>query len=146
MVQQADKHRSEREFEIGDFVFLKLHPYRQNSLRHQTYHKLLSKYYDPFKVLDKIGKVAYKLDFPSTAEIHNVSQLKLCPNPSTSPIQHLHVFKPDASTCVPAAILARKIVKRGRVEANKVFVQWKDSPPKLATWEYYYDLLKKFPR
>ncbi|MCI73538.1 hypothetical protein A2U01_0094802, partial [Trifolium medium] len=34
------------------------------------------------------------------------------------------------------------MVRRGRVAATKVLVQWKDSPPEQATWEYYYDLLK----
>jgi len=28
MKQQADKHHSEREFDVGDWVFLRLHPYK----------------------------------------------------------------------------------------------------------------------
>ena len=32
MKQMADKHRSERNFNIGDMVFLKLQPYRQTSV------------------------------------------------------------------------------------------------------------------
>jgi hypothetical protein len=33
MKQQADKHRSERSFEVGDWVFLRLQPYKQMSLK-----------------------------------------------------------------------------------------------------------------
>ena len=32
MKQMADKHKSERSFQIGDMVFLKLQPYRQTSV------------------------------------------------------------------------------------------------------------------
>jgi hypothetical protein len=45
----------------------------------------------------------------------------------------------------PASILERKMVKRGRAAATKVLVQWKGESPAQATWEFYYDLLKKFP-
>jgi hypothetical protein len=42
-------------------------------------------------------------------------------------------------------ILEAKMVKRGSQAATKVLVQWKDTPPDMATGEFYYDLLKKFP-
>jgi len=34
MKQQVDYHRSERSFEVGDWVFLRLQPYRHMSLNH----------------------------------------------------------------------------------------------------------------
>ena len=33
MKLQADKHRQERSFEVGDLVFLRLQPFKQHSLR-----------------------------------------------------------------------------------------------------------------
>lgn len=59
MSQQANKHRSDRNFTIGDYVYRKLLPYRQHSICNQPFHKLLPKFYGPFKVLDRIGKTAY---------------------------------------------------------------------------------------
>lgn len=44
----------------------------------------------------------------------------------------------------PEAILDRKMVKRGRVATTKVLIKWKGLPVEHATWEFYYDLLKKF--
>lgn len=149
MSQQANKHRSDRNFTIGDYVYLKLQPYRQHSLRQQPFHKLLPKFYGPFKVLDRIGKTAYQLELPTSADIHNVfhvSQLKLCGGPVPSVIQSI----PPAAELFdiqrePEEILDRKMVKRGRIAATKVLIKWKNSPKELATWEFYYDLLKKYP-
>jgi hypothetical protein len=72
MKQQADKHRSEREFEVGDMVYLKVQPYIQTTVANRANQKLAYKYFWPFKVLQRIGNVAYKLDLPPTSKIHSV--------------------------------------------------------------------------
>jgi hypothetical protein len=35
MKQQANQHRSERKFEVGDWIFFRLQPYKQMSLKKQ---------------------------------------------------------------------------------------------------------------
>ena len=62
MKQQADQHRSERSFDVGDWVLLRLQPYKQMS----------PKYYGPYKVLQKIGTMAYKLELPAASRLHPV--------------------------------------------------------------------------
>lgn len=61
----ADKKRSDRKVEVGDMVYIKLQPYRHTSLSIHRKLKLHSKYYGPFKELEKIGRVAYKVSSPS---------------------------------------------------------------------------------
>ena len=54
MKQQADKHRSEKEFEVGDWVFLRLQPFRQKSMCKKL-GKLSPKFYRPYKGDPKSG-------------------------------------------------------------------------------------------
>jgi hypothetical protein len=73
MEQQLDQHRSERSFEVADCVFLILQPYKQMSLKQvKKDNKLSPKYYGPYKVLQKIGTMAYKLEFPASSRVHPV--------------------------------------------------------------------------
>lgn len=148
MKQLADRHRSERGFEIGDLVYVKLQAYRQVSVSFKPNAKLSPKYFGPYKVLDKVGEVAYKLELPVHSKIHNVfhvSQLRkhvgdmvvstTLPYQSEDPLQLKE----------PEAIIDRMTVKRRGRAVTKVLVKWKHQLPEDATWEFYFDLKKKYP-
>jgi hypothetical protein len=62
MKHQEDVKRTEREFQVGGFVYLKLQPHIQYSVDSRSNNKLPFKYYGPFKVLQRVGAVAYKLE------------------------------------------------------------------------------------
>ena len=48
MKQQANLKRTDREFEVGDWVFVRLQPYKQSSLKNSKNHKLAPKFYGPY--------------------------------------------------------------------------------------------------
>jgi hypothetical protein len=51
MKKYADTNRSERTFQVGDLVYLKMQPYRETALGLQNALKLTSKWYGPFIIL-----------------------------------------------------------------------------------------------
>ena len=75
----ADRHRTERNFAEGDWVYLRLQPYKQRSLRQSKMGKWSPRYSGPFQILKKFGQVSYKLDLPLDSKLHptfHVSYLK----------------------------------------------------------------------
>lgn len=116
MKHQADKHRSERSFRLEERVWLKLQPYRQQSVQQRSNQKISHKYYGPYQIQATIVKVAYKLKLPPTTRIHDVfhvSQLKAfhgnLPIATHIP-QWFH--GQDASTVLrPQVLLDRRVVK-----------------------------------
>lgn len=146
MKHQADKKRSERSFAVGDMVFLKLQPYVQSSVAPRAHHKLLFKYYGPYKVLARVGEVAYHLDLPLTSRIHpviHVSQLKKAVGANVQ-VQTI-LPSPLDILQVPTRILQRRLRQKGPVAVSQVLVQWSGQPESLATWEDFDELKQRFP-
>ena len=148
MKQNADKHRVERSFEVGDEVYLKLQPYRQSPIALRRNLKLSSKYYGPFKILQKIGPAAYKLELPAEALIHpvfHVSMLKRTAK-GVSVTGTLPQVTDDGTVKVaPQAILDRRMIKRGNSAVTQVLVHWVNMSPAEATWEDWTVLKGQFP-
>jgi hypothetical protein len=95
MKQQADQHRTEREFAVGDLVFLRLQPYRQSTIATRRSMKLAPRFYGPFRILNRIGKVAYRLELPASSAVHpvfHVSCLKKVIGRTSVPAQDLPTF------------------------------------------------------
>ena len=53
-------------------VYLQLQPYRQSSLKQKGAEKLKPCFYEPYRVIRRIGQVAYELELPQGSKIHNI--------------------------------------------------------------------------
>ena len=149
MVRQADKHRIERSFEEGELVYLKLQPYIQTSVARRSTQKLAFKFFGPYKILRRVGAVAYKLALPPGSRIHDVvhvSQLKrhLPPHQQVSDINTILLLDADAGL-QPVEILATRSIQRGGVAVSQVRVAWTADKVPLVTWEDAAALRQAFP-
>ena len=137
MKTQADKHRQERSFAVGDWVFLRLQPYRQQSLAYKGKWKLSPRYFGPFKVLKRIWTVSYKLELPPKSKLHlvfHVLCLKLKLGQHVTPLPTLSPADDSGQVYTePVAILqTRSKSLRSRV-IIEVLVQWLGVSPEDAT-------------
>lgn len=79
MKKAADQKRWDVELQVDDWVFLKIQPYHQSTLRQRRNEKLSPKFFRPYCVVEKVSSVAYKLELPPAATIHivfHIFQLK----------------------------------------------------------------------
>jgi hypothetical protein len=146
MKLQADKNRTERSFDIGAWVYVKLQPYVQTSVASRASQKLSFRFFGPYQVLDKIGSVAYKLKLPPSSSIHpvfHVSQLK-----GAVLVTHTASPLPDSidGLQVPLRILQKRVATSGAEIRLQALIQWSRLPPALATWEDVEALRQRFPR
>ena len=82
----ANNHRRDLEFEVGDMVFLRIFPWK-GVLRFGKLGKLSPRYIRSYKIVERIGEVAYRLELPSDLDrIHDVFHVfmihKYVPDPS----------------------------------------------------------------
>jgi hypothetical protein len=136
---QADKHKQEWSFAVGDWVYLKLQPYVQTSVARRSNQKLSYKFFGPYLILQKIGEVAYKLQLPPSSSVHpvvHVSQLKKAPPPSgeVSTDEELNCLSTDAYI-VPDIAVLKCMRKVGNSSVPFAQIAWKTLPSSWVTWE-----------
>ncbi|WVZ58565.1 hypothetical protein U9M48_008826 [Paspalum notatum var. saurae] len=146
----AYKRRRDLTFEVNDFVYPKVSPMR-GIRRFNIKGKLAPGYIGPFKVLEKKGVVAYKLELPPSLtgvhDVFHVSQLKKClrvPEEET-PLEGLDVQEDLTYTEHPVKILdtAERVTRNKRIKMCRV--QWKHHTEAEATWEREEEMRAAYP-
>lgn len=148
MKYQADKKRKAVQFEIGDWVFLKLRPHRQQSVVHRIHQKLAPRFFGPYQVIKKIGQVAYKLQLPATSKIHptfHVSLLKKAVGNYTATTQLPSSLESDTGDIIPAKVLSWRDKFDGGQHKREWLIQWEGMDVGDATWEEELLLKSQFP-
>ena len=149
MKQVADAKRTERTFKVGDFVYLRLQPFRQTSLAWRENKKLAPKFFGPFPVLEWVGQVAYRLQLPVASSIHPVFHVSCLKKKIGEQVTVQTELPPvdDAGRMKlePLAVLDRRLVKRNNRAVTQVLIHWTNSFLEDATWEYWQDMEQRFP-
>ena len=142
MKKWADKKRRHVEFQEGDLVLVKLLPQQFKTLR-RVHKGLVRKYEGPFQVIERIGKVSYRLQLPPKLKIHPVFHVSLLKPFHEDPEEPSRGVSKRAPTAVVTSfdkeveeILADRVVRRrGVPNYREYFIKWKGLPDTEASWE-----------
>ncbi|GJZ86989.1 putative reverse transcriptase domain-containing protein [Tanacetum coccineum] len=146
----ADLKRKPMEFQVGDKVMLKVSPWK-GVVRFGKRGKLNPRYVGPFKVLEKVGEVSYKLELPEElSRVHNtfhVSNLKKChaDEPLVVPLDGLHLDDKLHFVEEPLEIVGREVKRLKRSRIPLVKVRWNSKRGPEFTWECEDQFRKKYP-
>ncbi|GJV64932.1 putative reverse transcriptase domain-containing protein [Tanacetum coccineum] len=146
----ADVRRKPLEFQVGDRVMLKVSPWK-GVVRFGKRGKLNPRYIGPFKVLAKVGTVAYRLELPQQlSRVHStfhVSNLKKClsDEPLAVPLDEIHIDDKLHFVEEPVEILEREIKKLRRSRIPIIKVRWNSKRGPEFTWEREDQFREKYP-
>ncbi|XP_076940015.1 uncharacterized protein LOC143609027 [Bidens hawaiensis] len=146
----ADRRRKPLEFQVGDLVLLKVSPWK-GVVRFGKKGKLAPRYVGPFKILARVGKVAYRLDLPpALSNVHptfHVSNLKKCLADENLhiPLDEVQVDETMHFVEKPVEIMDREVKQTKRSRIPIVKVRWESKRGAEFTWEREDQMKIKYP-
>ncbi|GKB08070.1 putative reverse transcriptase domain-containing protein [Tanacetum coccineum] len=146
----ADLKRKPIDFQVGDKVMLIVLPWK-GVVRFGKWGNLNPRYVRPFKVLEKVGSVANKLELPEElSRVHNtfhVSNLKKCyaDEPLAVLLDGLHFDDKLQFVEKPVEIIDREVKQLRQSRVPIVKVRWNSRRGPEFTWEREDQFRKKYP-
>nr|GFA33587.1 reverse transcriptase domain-containing protein [Tanacetum cinerariifolium] len=147
----ADLKHKPMEFQVGDKVMLKVSPWK-GVVRFGKRGKLNPRYVRPFKVIKRVGSVAYKLELlEELSRVHNtfyVSNLKKCYDnePLAVPLDGLHFDDKLQFVEEPIEIIDHEVKRLRNIYVPIVKVQWNSRRGPVFTWEREDQFKKKLTK
>ncbi|GJV10914.1 putative reverse transcriptase domain-containing protein [Tanacetum coccineum] len=136
----ADKRRKPLEFSVGDYVLLKVSPWK-GVVRFEKKGKLAPRFVRPFEIIEKVGHVAYQLNLPKELngvhDMFHMSNLKKCLADPTLKVT-LDKIRVDAKLNFVeehVEILEREFKKLKRSRIAIVKVRWNSKRGPEFRWE-----------
>ncbi|GJX14834.1 putative reverse transcriptase domain-containing protein [Tanacetum coccineum] len=136
----ADKRRKPLEFSVGDYVLLKVSPWK-GVVRFGKKGKLAPRFIGPFEIIKKVVSVAYRLDLPEELngvhDMFHMSNLKMClVDPTLQvPLDEIRVDDKFNFMEEPVQILEREFKKLKRSRIAIIKVRWNLKRGPKFTWE-----------
>ncbi|KAL4583246.1 hypothetical protein LXL04_007814 [Taraxacum kok-saghyz] len=145
MTKQANKKRQDKQFQLGEIVYLRLRNYRQHSVESRDCPKLSKRFFGPYRILEKIGPVAYRLQLPTTSRVHPVFHVSLLKQ-STNQIPASD-FPTEWVTNTPFTEPTKTAILQRRQQglSTQFLIQWPNTDTTDATWEDADEFQLRFP-
>ncbi|KAI3790905.1 hypothetical protein L2E82_04324 [Cichorium intybus] len=146
----ADRRRSDLEFQVGDYVLLKVSPWK-GVIHFRKRGKLGPRYIRPYRIFVRVGKVAYRLELPEQlSQIHDtfhVSQLRKCITEESTivPLEDIQLDERLNYVERPIAIIERKIKTLRNKTIGLVKVYWQHRKGSEWTWEPEEEMRRRYP-
>ncbi|KAL6176730.1 hypothetical protein ACLB2K_053363 [Fragaria x ananassa] len=146
----ADVRRKDLEFQVGDWVFLKLSPWKRLVCFGKR-GKLSPRYIGPHEIIERVGSLAYRLALPpELSRIHNVFHVSML---HKYIIDHSHVLEEQPISLQkdlsyeeePVQILDRKEQVLRSKSILLVKVLWRSHQVEEATWESEEQMRQQYP-
>ncbi|GJU06304.1 putative reverse transcriptase domain-containing protein [Tanacetum coccineum] len=146
----ADRRLKPLEFEVGDMVLLKVFPWK-GAVHFGKRGKLSPRYIGPFKIVARVGPVAYTLELPEELKgIHStfyVSNHKKClaegdvvvPTEEIQLDDKLHMIEE------PVEMVDKEVKRLKQSMIPIVKVRWNSQRGPEFTWEHEDQIKKKYP-
>ncbi|CAN6465575.1 unnamed protein product [Victoria cruziana] len=146
----ADRRHRALEFNVGDFVFLKISP-TKGIFRFGKRGKLSPRFIGPFEVTERIGLAAYRLALPPhLSQVHNVFHvsmlLKYLPDPNRH-TEQIDVQVDERLTVpeMPVRIVDEQVRKLRNKQIPMVKVQWQHQGVQDFSWETRAMMERQYP-
>nr|GEW19281.1 putative reverse transcriptase domain-containing protein [Tanacetum cinerariifolium] len=146
----ADRRRKSLEFKVGDKVMLKVSPWK-GVIRFDKWGKLNPRYIGPFKILAKLGMLAYRIELPEQLiRVHStfyVSNLKKCfvDEPLAISLEEIQTDGKLYFIEEPVEIMDREVKRLKKIHIPIVKVRWNSRQGPEFTWEREDQMKKKHP-
>ncbi|KAK5775707.1 hypothetical protein PVK06_043639 [Gossypium arboreum] len=147
----ADLKRKDIEYAVGDMVFLKVSPWKK-ILRFGKKGKLSPRFIGPYRIIKRIGPVAYQLELPPELDrIHDVFHVSMLRQYRFDPTHIVPVAEIEVQSDLtfeeePVQILDHdvKVLRRRSVPLVKVL--WRNHGKEEATWETEEAMRQQYPQ
>ncbi|GJX36380.1 putative reverse transcriptase domain-containing protein [Tanacetum coccineum] len=146
----ADRRRKPLEFEVGDKVMLKVSPWK-GVIRFGKRGELNPRYIGPFRIISKVGMLAYRLKLPGQlSRVHSnfhVSNLKKCfvGEPLAIPLEEIQIDDKLNFIEEPVEIMDQEVKRLKQSRILIVKVRWNSRRGPEFTWEREDQMKKKYP-
>ncbi|GJW94987.1 hypothetical protein Tco_0174659 [Tanacetum coccineum] len=145
----ADRRRKPLEFQVGDKVMLKVSPWK-GVIRFGKRGKLNPRYIGPFKVLAKVGTVAYRLELPDQlSHVHSFSRFQskkcLSDEPLAIPLDEIQIDDKLNFIEEPVEIMDQEVKRLKQSYIPIVKVRWNSRRGREFTWVREDQIKKKYP-